>query len=380
MKNLLTISVLFFILLACGNPAPMIEKGKGIVQEYFLSEEDIYSGDKIQLFLQNKLKYNQEATELFLKGMNSYKNEVNLDSAEIYFTRSILKQPTAKAYYELGNVMLDKKKYDNTLKAYGLAEQLGFEPYSKILYNTSCVYSLKEEDEMAGKYLEYSIQAGYTNMDNINKDPDLQYLRDSYYFSKALENGLKGMSDPAKLFWLQFKRLFPKLNKPVTLDPYESSISTEDIVFISYDFEKYISEMRDEKFSREVSKGFYYYGVLTENDIYVALIYIVKDEYMGDGSPMTYRLATFDNGGKLIDKREISGTEFYADPVKVATIDSKLNITIDLYETKYEKDPEEFGYSDNKIIGKEKIGSESYKLSGNGQILETSASKELAEN
>lgn len=380
MKYILPVFISMSILFSCGNPAPIIKKGKNAVREYLLTEDDIYSGNKIQLYLNNDAKFKREATGLFLKGLNAYKNDKNLDSAKIYFISSILKEPTAKAYYELGNVLLDRKDYDNCLKAYGLAEQLGFEPYSKILYNTACVYSLKEDEELAAKYLEFAIQAGYSNLDNINKDSDLLNLRNSYYYKEALASGLKGMSEPDKLFWLQFKRLFPKLDKPLSLDPYDSKISTEDLEFISYDFEKYIAEMRDEKFSREVSKGFYYYGLFTENDQYVALIYIVKDEYMGEDGPLTFRLATFTHDGKLIDKREIAGNEILSDPMRIATMDSKMNISIDLYETKYENDPDDVGYYNNKIVGKEKVGSESFKLSGNGYILENGKKKEIALN
>lgn len=380
MKNLLQIIVLLFVLLSCGNPAPLKEDVQEKKQDLSLTEDDIFSGDKIQQFLQNELKFAEDANRFFLKGLNAFKNEKDLDSAKSYFQRSILKAPTAKAYYELGNVLMEKKDYTNSLKAYGLAEQLGFEPYSKILYNTSCVYSLKKDEEMAAKYLEFAIQAGYSNLDNINKDPDLVNLRESYFYDDALKNGLKGMSEPEKLFWLQFKRLFPKLNKPVTFDPYDAKVSTEDLEFISYDFEKYIAEMRDEKFSREVSKTFYYYGQVNENDQFVTLIYIVKDEYLGEDSPLTYRLATFDHSGKLIDKKEIAGREDLSQPLKLATIDNKMNITIESFETTYERDPEEHGYYENKVVSKEKISAEYYKIGGNGKIIELAKKKELASN
>jgi hypothetical protein len=107
---------------------------------------------------------------------------------------------------------------------------------------------------------------------------------------------------------------------------------------------------------------------------------MVKDEYMGENAPLTYRLATFDKKGNLIDKRVVAGYEILSDPMRVATIDAKLNISIELFELKYEKDPDEHGYYDNKIIGKEKVGAETFKLSGNGQILNAGKSKELASN
>lgn len=44
MKTLLPLAVLFFLMIACGNPAPIINKGKNIVKEYLLKEADIFSG------------------------------------------------------------------------------------------------------------------------------------------------------------------------------------------------------------------------------------------------------------------------------------------------------------------------------------------------
>jgi tetratricopeptide (TPR) repeat protein len=366
---------LILIFLSCGNPsASNKEKTK---QDISLTEDELFDGIKIQTFLQNEKKFTNESNQLFMKAVDFYKNEKKLDSAEIYFIQSILKEPNAQAYYELGNLYMDLKDYTSTLKAYGLAEQLGFEPYSKILYNSSCVYSLMKENEMAGNYLQYALQAGYSNLDNINKDKDLDNLRNSYYFNEALKNGLKGMSNPDNLFWLQFKRLFPKLNKPVKLDPTDHSVSIDDLATISYDFEKYIAEMRDEAFSRDVSKGFYFHGLLTENDQFVAIIYSVREVYMGEDSPITYRLATFDPTGKLIDKREIAGNENLGEPVRFATINSNLSIAVDIYELEYAENPNAVGYQDNKLIGKKKIGSESYKIAGNGKIIETTK-KDLA--
>lgn len=380
MKSLFAITLIILVAYSCGNPAPSKSKEPTVTQDYFIGIEDLFSGQKIHLYMQNKLKNTAEANRYFLKGINSFKNTKDLDSAQDYLIQSILKVPSAKAYYELGNVYLEKKEFQNAIKSYGLAEQLGYEPYSKILYNTACVYALQEEPEMAGQYLEFALQAGYSNLQNINKDPDLESLRKTYHFDEAVKSGLKGMSEPEKLFWLQFKRLFPKLNKPVEIDPFDQSIDIEKMETISYDFEKYIGEMRDEKFSREVSKSFYYYGIANETDQFVSLIYLVTDEYLGEEAPYEFKMAVFDHSGNLIDKMVIAGRTNLNEPVKIATIDSRMNISMDLYETVYEKDPEEHGFYENKIVDKKKIGTEKYKLSGNGKILSLSIEKEIASN
>jgi len=380
MRHLICFILSGFVLLGCGSPGQEISQPKVSKTRVSLNENEIYSGEKIQQFLKNDIKQTEEANKLFLKGIDDFKNKKDYGSAKNLFVKSILKEPTAKSYYELGNVLIELGDYEDALKAYGLAEQLGFEPFSKILYNKSAVYALKDENILAADYLEYALQAGYTNIRFIDNDPRLENLRKSGWYEDALNNGMKGMSDPEKLFWLQFKRLFPKINLPITIDPLDQNVDVENMLYISYDFEKYIAEMRDEKFSRDVSKGFYHYGVLQETEKYTAVIYVVRDEYMAEWAPTIYRLATFTPDGLLIDKKEIAGRDLFSEPMRYAKIDNDHNIIIDLYETEYEKDPGEVGYYENKIVSKTKIGTEKYKLSSDGRIIPLEKQSDLAEN
>ena len=370
----LTIGV--FIFSSCGDPAP---ESRTVVETKFkpieISEDDIFQGNKILAFLKNEEKFIKESNNFFLKGLNAFRNERNLDSADYYLRQSILKEPTAKAYFELGNVYMDKKKYDEALISYGLAEQLNYEPFSKILYNKACLYSLKEESELAGKYLEYSIQAGYNNLDHIQKDKDLDELRNTYYFKQAIKKGMRGMSDAENLFWLQFKKQFSKAQFPVSLKSNLQWEELEPLGSISYEYEKYIAEMRDEEFSREVSKMFYYYLQPYETENYVALVYIVRDEYMGDLAPLTYRLATFTHEGKLIDKKEISGRTSLGEEIKEGKLLKGGKIEVSRYTPVYEKDPDEVGYYDNPIIKKNFIDKKVLTISKDGKISEGSSKK-----
>jgi tetratricopeptide (TPR) repeat protein len=368
---------------------------KGTAQVVVLSADDIFEGSKVQAFLANKPqeKNTGVARELFLKGIDAYKNKKNNGEAISAFTESILKQPSSMTYYELGNVLLDTKDYDKALKSYSMAEKLGYEPFSKILYNIACVHALMGEPELSGQYLEYALQAGYTNIDNIAKDPDLANLReDDYLFKMHLNRGLNGMSDAENLFWLQFRKPFAKTKLPLTLDLDKISIKFTDDFRISYDFEKFISEMRDEKFSREVSKGFYHVAQIVETKKYTALIYIVNDEFAGEeeeydaevkagGLPapqlMTFRLVTFTPQGKLIDKKQIAGRELYTDLLKVATISKDKVITIKSYEITHKEDPEDVGYVNNPIKSRELVETEEFNINDDGLILPMAASVEM---
>ena len=360
-----------FTLFSCGDPAPdskTVTKVETQRTPIEISEDDIFQGNKILAFLTNDQKFFKESNNLFLKGLNAFRNERNLDSADYYLRQSILKEPTAKAYFELGNVYMDKKEFDNALLSFGLAEQLNYEPFSKILYNKACLFSQKDDIELAGKYLEYSIQAGYNNLDHINKDEDLTKLRDTYYFKEAVKKGLRGMSDSENLFWLQFKKKFSKTSFPVQLKSTLEYEELENLGYISYEYEKYISEMRDEEFSREVSKSFFYYLQPYETDGYVALVYIVRDEYMGDMAPLTYRLATFTHDGKLIDKMEVAGRTTLGANIKEAKLKKNGVIEVTEFEPTYKEDPDETGYYDNPIISKTLVEKRTLTIGKTGKI------------
>lgn len=366
--NLTILSLLFVV--SCGDPAENHSKNssKTKANDIVLSESDIFNGVLIMKFLNNKTKFISEANNFFLNGINSFKNENDLDSAEFYLRKSIVNQPTARAYCELGNVLKLKSNFKKSIEAYKLAEQLDYAPFSNLLYNMSTVYAMDEQIDESAQYLEYAMQAGFNNLDKIEKDPDLKNLRDSYQFREAVNRGVRGMSDPDKLFWLQFKKQFPKAQMPITLDWELKTENIDQYEWISYDFEKYVSEMRDEEFSREVSKGFYYYANIIENDKYIGLIYLVKDEFLGDFAPITYRLATFTPTGKLIDKREIAGRSSLGDEVRLSTIKQNGAIDVQVIALEYEKDTEQEGYWDNPVKSTKSVGKEKYQIKSNGQI------------
>jgi len=372
MKKFVAYSIAFIavtFLHSCGDPAEQVtSKTKKERVPVVLTEADLFNGNKVMAFLENDQKYIQEANELFLKGLDAYRNKKMLDSANSYLLESILMEPSAKAYFELGNVFMDMKEYDDAIAAYGVAEQLDYEPFSKILYNKSCIYSLQDKQEMSGQYLEYALQAGYTNIEHIGKDSDLEGLRETYHYQKAIDKGLRGMSNSENLFWLQFKKLFAKTEVPLKLEPVMSDEMQEALVYISYDYEKYISEMRDEKFSREVSKGFFYYAQPYENEDFVAVVYIVKDEFMGEYAPLTYVLATYTHEGKLIDKEKIGGSSSLSEAILFTTLNKNMKIKAEIRKPIYEKDPYDHGYYDNEMIDSELIGTKSFSISAKGKI------------
>jgi len=364
------------ILASCGNPAaPGSDVENGVVVDETkpikLSTADLFNGEKVRLFLYQNPKANPKADKLFLKALDEFKNKKNLDAASAGFKASITEYPNSKSYYELGNVYMEMKNYQGALDAYSLAEKLGYEPFSKVMFNVACAYSQLKNFPMSADYLQFAIQAGYVNVDNIEKDEDLANLREKEpaLFRKNVELAISGVSDVEKLYWLQFKRNFVQASFPINLNADQGKTVFDDKNHISYDFERFVSEMRDARFSREVSKGFYNFVQVAETKNYVALIYVVKEEFYGDQSPLSYRLVTYTKSGKLIDKKTIAGREDYSELLKMCTINKDLSFTITNYETTFQKDPEEEGYYENPVVSKKKINTEKYRIDASGKIL-----------
>jgi tetratricopeptide (TPR) repeat protein len=370
-------SLLFVAALSsCGNPAvPNSDAGGKVVVDETkpirLSAADLFNGEKVRLFLYQNPEANPKSNKLFLNALDEFKNKKNLQAASEGFKASIEEYPNSKSFYELGNVYMEMKNYQDALDAYSLAEKLGYEPFSKVMFNVACAYSQLKNFPMSADYLQFAIQAGYVNIDNIEKDEDLANLRDKepYLFKKNLELALGGVSDVESLYWLQFKRNFVQASFPINMNMEQGKVVYDDKNRISYDFERFVNEMRNAQFSREVSKGFYNFVQVAEKNNYVALIYVVKDEFNGENSPLTYRLVTYTKTGKIIDKKEIAGREDYSELLKMCTINKDLSFTITNYETTFQKDPNEEGYEDNPIVSKKKIDTEKYRIDASGKIL-----------
>jgi hypothetical protein len=368
---------------SCGDPSHKVMKDVTEKLDFLnLSIGDILNASKVHLYLKSNPASTKESNDLFMKGVDAYKNKQLLDSAKYYFEHSIQQKPTPTAYYELGNVYKELKAYDQSLLSYQLAERLDFAPFSNLLYQIAGTYSQKGDYDLSAKYLEYALQAGFTNIDKVNTDKELEALRQksNYKFNDAIKNGTKGMSNPETLFWLQFKRQFSPAKLPLTLN---SSISTDELEkwgFISYDFERFIPQMRNARFSREVGESYYFAYNLGENESYTALVYVKLDHYSGEDAPKQFIISTFDSKGGLIDKIEAGNSKDTGDISTIVKFDTPGSFVTKIYRLEYEKDPNEFGYWDNKIKNKTYLTTYNYKIDNKGKIMVSEETKDLAGN
>ncbi|WP_440132646.1 tetratricopeptide repeat protein [Chitinophaga sancti] len=354
------------ILFACNGPS---ENKKGSASGVTLTESNLYSEDTVLMVANAGAARDKEADKLFLQAIDVFRNKKDPSQAVALFKKSILAQPQARAYYEMGNALGDQGKLQEGLQAYDIADILDYKPLNKLLYNKACLYARSGELAKAKQYLISAIEFGYGNLKNLQKDKDLDKLREDapYNFNDLIMTAMSGSSDPDKLQWAVFSHEFTQVKFPLLLDMKYADHMTEDKI-ISYDNERYVPEMRDYSFSRDVGGEYYRVGLVRANDSNRTLIYGVVDEMGGNILPVYY-IASFNNKGTLIDKLLIGGQKILKDPYKVATITANYDIEISNFELTYSKDPNEEGYEDNPIRSQKPLGKDHYAIREDGHFV-----------
>jgi hypothetical protein len=334
-----------------------------------LTEATIYNKDLV-LQAARSPKDSKEADKLFLKAIDEYRNAHKPQKSIGLFVKSAILTPQARTYYELANALMDVKKEKEAIQAYTIAEALDYKPLSKLFFNKACAYSRTENADSSYYYLMAAIEFGYSNLKNALKDPDLAFLRDRRYdLQSEVMNAMAGVSDPEKVQWQLFSNQFKPVHFPCRIDTeYVSKLDPNQI--ISYEFEVYVTEMKRDKFTRDVGSEFYYVGLVKNDSAFKSLIYAVNEEvYEDQHARPYYYLVSYTNNGKLIDKMIIAGQETFKDPFRVATLNANGDIDVVEYTNQWEKDPEKEGYDNNKVLSRTEVGKKRFYISPDGHIL-----------
>lgn len=335
-----------------------------------LNDSTMYNRDSVMAaFLQAKGIQDEKAEKLFLKAINEYRNNKNPKAGITLFKASVKQQPTAKAYFEMGNAASDLDLLPEGVWAYKMAEALDYRPLSKLLFNMACNLSRQNITWEARGYLVAAIEMGYDNANNIMKDKDLDNFR-RVYLDDQFKQTLASIGDPDKLQWNMFYHEFEPLTFPVVLDePFATNIKTHEL---SYNHERYIAEMRDNKFSRDVGSLYYGVGIVRNTDSVKTLIYAVQNVMLGENTPPYYFIASFTPNGKLIDKLMIAGHDKLTAPFGIATLQESGDFSIQYIQQVYEKDPEEEGYENNKIVETKELNKALYRIDDGGYFIKRS--------
>lgn len=110
-----------------------------------LFDTEIYKADKVEDVLFDSEEQNIDSLrnlsrQLFLKGVDAFRNKKAPGTAIKIFKQSILALPDAKTYYELGNALLEsgmfKDEFEEAEQAFEIAERLNFQPLYLVHYKT----------------------------------------------------------------------------------------------------------------------------------------------------------------------------------------------------------------------------------------------------
>jgi tetratricopeptide (TPR) repeat protein len=391
LKNPLCIALLMFCL-GCSQDSKKNYVLK--VKLHQLTPEDMYDEDLVYDVIfdgqeQDLDSLKTKSRQLFLQGVDLYKNKNNPFASISLFKQSIMVFPDAKTYYELGNALIDAKKggkgYEEAILAYEVAEKLQFQPLSMIMYNKAVAQYqhsvLKDDKELldgALYTLGQAISSGFSDTLFISKDKRIEGITNTPGYRTIL-TGLRMNSQSNKQlsFFDQFRGSFAAGAQPfeipvdkVAMEDYKNSIS--------YDFAEFVPEMENSEFGRSVSHDYFYVTRVAENPAYTALVYTstsFEGEYM---QPVLTRLVTYDNNGKIIASKLFS-CQCSAEKVKMGKIEDNV-ITVEDYKRTWKKPIDEVSFDENEVDKFELIAKAKFRIDDSGNIVEESVPENYSDS
>lgn len=342
-----------------------------------LTEYNYLNLDTAMLVYRGTTGANPAADKKFLEAIDKYRNKKDPKGALSLFRASILLQPQAKAYYEMGNALLDLDNASEALGAYAVAEAMNYKPLYKVFFNMGCAYAHLNKGDSAAEYVVTALEFGYPNIKNVTTDKDLMLLNGPAHddYEWRIRDVLKRGVDPEKMEWAQFTHEMPVLDLPITLDMKYGP--TRNLDQISFDYERYIAEMRNERFARETGEDFLAVGTVRNSDSVRTLVYATQELFdAGDiqesgesAVPFIYYMASYTQQGKLIDKMIVGGREKLSDPFKVVTIQPNGDFDITQFDLVYEKKVEDSGYTNNKLKEQKELNKTAYSIAADGHFV-----------
>ena len=343
-----------------------------------LGVTNVYHFDSVVAYLQ-QVKASQEDTskKIFLQAIDLLKNKKDAAGSVALFEQSLRFYPNNKGYYELGNALLDLNKDSLAYTAFDLSEKLNYNPLGYVLFKKACAMAGMAGDDdyekrnLALEYLRHAIENGFVNREKIMGEPKLNTLRKSTEFMTAYNDAMSGNGDPASILWEGYSSSFKPCRFPLTIN-MESVKAINQPVAISYDYEKYVTEMRDYKFSRDVGNEFFYYAKVGNTPTYETVIYGSRSYDYGEDLPYVpakFYIASYTKQGKLIDKLAFAGQEAFDQLFKVATLQQNMNFEIKEYQNTWTKSTPENGYEHNTIAKSDLMKTTTYKITPDGHFV-----------
>ncbi|MFY8109563.1 MAG: hypothetical protein ACOVO9_11245 [Bacteroidia bacterium] len=372
---------LFLIFFSCGKP-----KKEFILKVKLnkLQGDQIFDKDLVldMVFDANEFgldSVQRIAQQIFLEGLDQYKNKKNTIKAITLFKESLLYFPSAKTYYELGNAMLGFRQNQALLEqaqtCFEIAQDLSFKPeyavHLKLAKTAYLMEKLRKDDDnyrwwRVRHEIENAFNTGFFDTTAIQSDPDFaEFVKSPSYRVLVIENLAKNASGGSFSKFDIFKNSFTNHNPDLKIA--ENEVSMENYKqSISYEFADYIPEMENVSFGREVSNDFYYVAKVAETPEYVALVYATSS-FDGEGyQPVETILAVYNNQGKQISRKVIA-CQCNAERIKTCSFNSG-KLTIEEKKRNWEKPIKDFGPDDNTVVSVDLIAKAVFSFKNTGMI------------
>jgi len=107
------------------------------------------------------------------------------EALETYNKAIEIKPDFHEAWYNKGAALDSLGRPDEALEAYNRAIEIKPDDHDT-WYNLSCLYSLKKEKDKALKYLQKAIENGLNDLSHIEKDNDLDFIRNEKEFQEII--------------------------------------------------------------------------------------------------------------------------------------------------------------------------------------------------
>ncbi len=334
----------------------------------YLNKEAVFNKDSVRTFLDRVSTAQTDSSKaVFLKGVDLLKNSKNGSAAVDAFLQSLTIYPSAAAYYELGNAHLQTKDWKTALKSFAMAEAMNYAPIGSTLFGQASCYAEMDSMDRAYDYLTYAVQNGFVDRAKVLSNPHFATYKSDGMLLTTYNDAMSGNGDPDEILWQGYTQDFKPASFPYRIDS-GSLRKMGELPIISYDYEKYVPEMRDNKFSRDVGSEYFYVAKVMQTELCSVVLYGCHS-YEYAGGPSYYILASFNNKGKLIDKMVVGGAKTFDDNYKEFTAQAKDRFQIQEYKNTYEKSTDENGYEDNRITARSLVSTKQFAITAEGKFV-----------
>jgi tetratricopeptide (TPR) repeat protein len=349
---------------------------KSLTNPSQLTEHSIYDLDSVRMVADAGNE--NAARKRLLTAIDIYKNVKDPEKSIAIFKSSIRLKPTANAYFELGSALLDIGQYEESAKALRMAEKLEYSPLANVMFKLAAAcskmapnngYSMYSKSEDL-HYMEVALQMGYAHPEQFLNAELFSALKSNsnfYTIYNAAVSGSESTKDPEQRLWKTFAAESPELELPLIINREWIGQHKLDNA-ISFEYEKFIPEMRNAKFERESSTEYYYVGIVKKDPAFTALLYAAREGDSDGFNSTFFYLVSFTPGGKIIDKIQAAGQDLPASPFKVFTLQKNYAFEIRDFKDIREKDPEQAGYDSNPVIRSEPLTTANYRIAANGKF------------